>query len=271
MSFYKSKTIMIPHFAMIERLETRRLFATLSLATGTVFITGTSGDDVITITINPTGTFIDPTTNLPVTGPAVSITENGVLFEFKDSDVNEFLIRTFDGNDTVSIDNQKIDLPCTIFAGSGDDNIASGDGPDSIFGEDGFDQLFGRAGIDSIHGGQQGDFVLGGDDDDIIFGGRGHDVLLGGIGTDFIYGRGGNDVLWGNGTLVLDQSSNLLFGDDGNDTINAYENGAFDTIYGGAGSDIGLVDGSHELTNAAIEDYQILLPPIDIFNPPPPS
>ncbi len=54
---------------------------------------------------------------------------------------------------------------------------------------------------------------------DVILGGTGNDVLSGGPGEDFIFGGPGNDVLTGG----LDrQASDLLFGEDGDDTFQIF-------------------------------------------------
>jgi Ca2+-binding RTX toxin-like protein len=253
----------------IERLENRRLLSASLDSQGKLSIFGTLGDDTITVFQNDTGTFIDDS-GMPQTGVTVSVLDNGVLREFEEAKVLEIFVQVFDGNDFVSLDEQDIDLPATMFGGAGNDTLISSTGDDSLFGESGFDQLVAKGGVDHMHGGAQGDNMDGGEGNDVMFGGRGHDFMIGHIGSDSIYGRAGHDELWGNGSVNVDTNPDLIFADDGNDTIFASSNNAFDTLYGGRGYDKAFADSTHELSNASIEEYRIIDNPIDIFNPPTP-
>ena len=102
---------------------------------------------------------------------------------------------------------------------------------------------------------------------DVILGGTGNDVLSGGPGEDFIFGGPGNDVLTGG----LDrQASDLLFGEDGDDTFQIIPdalpllNGSdqtfiptfSDQLYGGTGTDRVLyLGGDVDQAGQPVPDY----------------
>ena len=112
----------------------------------------------------------------------------------------------------------------------GADYFDSGDGNQAVFAGDGDDSVTGGAGDDQLN--------LG-DGDDISF----LSAMMGGIdpdqyaGDDIVHGDGGND------DIADSQGSNMLFGDDGDDTISGLENSVNDPdtpdlLDGGIGADI---------------------------------
>ena len=148
-----------------------------------------------------------------------------------------------------------------IKGGTGDDFVKSGPGDDRVWTGPGSQEgLFGGPGNDRLFGGPgERDGFLGGPGDDLMDGGRGSDVaeffdspqgvvvdLAGdtatGHGTDrlvSIEGAGGSnhdDVLLG------DEGSNLLVGQEGDDTIRAFGSGEEgELLVGGAGRNV--IDG----------------------------
>ncbi|MEH2265639.1 beta strand repeat-containing protein [Nostoc sp.] len=98
--------------------------------------------------------------------------------------------------------------------------------------------ITGTAYNDYLVGTYRDDTLSGGGGNDTIIGGAGNDVLSAGGGDSTLYGDTGNDLL-----SVFDSSvDNLLFGGDGNDSLNAsgeyYGFGSGDnTLYGGTGDD----------------------------------
>ncbi|MEH2363578.1 MAG: calcium-binding protein [Nostoc sp.] len=78
------------------------------------------------------------------------------------------------------------------------------------------------------------DLINGQKGDDIINGKSGNDFLRGGAGNDTLIGGTGDDILLDNSDLIGD---NLLYGDDGNDTLSAYGTFGNNTLKGGNGDD----------------------------------
>lgn len=135
-----------------------------------------------------------------------------------------------------------------ILTGSGAVNILNGvGGEDTIYGGNGNDQLLGGEGADKLISGDGGnDTIRGGAGDDAdlrggagadaIWGDAGADVLLGGSEGDTLRGGDDNDTLVGGtgGTGV-----DLMFGDDGTDTISydnsTYSASAFGNVAAGGG------------------------------------
>lgn len=132
-----------------------------------------------------------------------------------------------------------IDLrPVAIF-----DDIAQidgRDGNDTIYGAN-LNNNLGTSGIDTIFGGTGDDRIFGGSGDDTIDGGADFDYLDGGAGADTVNGGAGDDTIVASG-------SDVLFGDDGNDTFlarggaaNNYDGGlGFDTIRAAANGNIAI-------------------------------
>ncbi len=171
-----------------------------------------------------------------------------------------------DGNDIIS-------------ALAGDDVIATGAGRDAVLAGDGNDNVSGNAGVDTLLGEDGDDTLSGGVGDDILSGGAGtgdRAVFAGNVG-DFSLSAAGDgsavtitDNLTGDvdegtdrldGTfeqlqfagetlaltvgdatdqaLTADNSRNVIFGGDGNDTVTG--GAAADILFGGAGTD--TIDG----------------------------
>ncbi len=144
--------------------------------------------------------------------------------------------------------------------GDGDDYLRGYEGNDTLIGGYGYDQLVGEAGDDYLDGGSGGenDTLAGGDGNDSLIAVGGRSWLLGEAGDDTLHGTGylrggdGNDVLstpygstdplqanelaGGAGDDILTGSpGDLLFGDAGNDVLNATS--ATVLMAGGAGDD----------------------------------
>jgi hypothetical protein len=94
-----------------------------------------------------------------------------------------------------------LDVPMSIRAGWGDDQIVGGAGDDTISGGSGRDQLLGGAGSDFMVGNSGADFVNGGIGTDTELLGSGDDVAGWdpGEGNDVVLGQSGRDTLVFNG------------------------------------------------------------------------
>ena len=169
-----------------------------------------------------------------------------------------------DGNDRVFGD-EGHDL---LDGWSGDDYISGGVGSDTITGGNGHDGLSGGEDNDVIYGNAGHDTLWGSYGEDLLIGGAGRDHLAGGLGVDTASYFGGSAVTanllnhtenTGNASgdtynsienlkgsafadhLTGDNASNMLWGEEGNDTVIAGD-GA-DTVYGSWGDD-SLVGGN---------------------------
>ncbi|WP_346352891.1 calcium-binding protein [Azotosporobacter soli] len=115
------------------------------------------------------------------------------------------------------------------------------------------------------------DYIVGGGGNDTISGGAGNDALGGDAGDDKIYGGDGNDAIWddsgsnemhggaGNDKITADNgvADNLLYGEDGDDTLQAWAVGNT-VLDGGAGNDKLFLSGNGTMKGGAGNDsYQI--------------
>src|SRR5262245_36198193 len=98
---------------MIEELETRAL-RDATLVNGIITVTGTSGNDIVVVRVDPA----NPTQIL------VAFNDQGAA-AFKISDAAGISIDTGDGDDRIGFDqsNGAITLATTILAGAGNDKV----------------------------------------------------------------------------------------------------------------------------------------------------
>ena len=164
-----------------------------------------------------------------------------------------------------------------VFGGSGDDQMKGGEGADELFGENNNDYVEGGAGDDVVDGGAGNDNLIGGstdeaagniDGNDNIFGGTGDDLILGdngrigdvvsftggagndvinaGSGFDTVFGQGGND------TINAGANHDVVTAGDGNDTVHG--DGGNDTVLGNAGADSIFGDAGDDTLEAGTEN-----------------
>ena len=195
-----------------EKLEERLCFSavTFSLSGSTLTVTGTDGNDEITLVGDSTveivtatetiDTSIDPSglTNIRVHGRA-----GDDVITIDDSIVGASAhLYGDDGNDTLT----GTDFNDILYGYAGNDVIYGGDGNDNIAGHEGDDQLFGEGGNDTL---------TGFDGDDILDGGEGNDLINGHGGADQVSAGGGDDRVY------LDGDDTDVRGGDGNDSADA--------------------------------------------------
>jgi hypothetical protein len=216
--------------------------------------TGTAGND----NLNQTGD-TGPGTIVGLAGDDCIFTGSGLVTVSGDS-----------GNDTVILQTGNTG---TVNAGTENDIIADNGtaiGSMQLFGGDGADTIVApvATGALTLVGGNDSndgaDLIAGGHADDILFGNGGNDTLadgpaagrdtfVAGFGNDsvadpgggsLVFGNQGNDSIntsgqntsyggLGNDCLVINDSNNLMFGNEGADTINTAIGGSGDTIVGG--------------------------------------
>jgi len=182
------------------------------------------------------------------------------------------------GNDQIG-GNSGSTQPQDIHGLGGNDTLTGGFGNDSLYGDEGRDWLFGGngTGSDLLDGGDDADVLQAGGGNDVLYGGNGDDSLYGGDGDDTLHGGAGNDWLSGDGgadvvhgddgddsleaTANTDGRASALYGDagddrlvgsngserldggDGNDNLRNLGWGtAIDTVVGGHGDDVFMLD-----------------------------
>jgi Ca2+-binding RTX toxin-like protein len=189
---------------------------------GTLLITGTAGNDRITVE------------NL---ADRVRVTLNSATWDLLRKGVKRIEVHGGTGNDTIDIGPA---LPAArLYGDDGNDTISGGAGNDRIWSGFGDDMVDGRAGRDLLCGEDGADSLLGGDGSDTIYAGAGPDTLRGGAGSDKLRGEDGDDRIEGengNDRITGGPGSDILIGGAGNDTLNAKDT-ATDRIVTGLGID----------------------------------
>ena len=155
--------------------------------------------------------------------------------------------------------------------GAGNDRLAGSNGADILDGGAGNDELYGNVGADTLDGGAGDDRLDGHSGADTLDGGAGDDRLEGGDGADTLDGGDGEDavsyagshagvtvnlrtgeVSGGHATgdslqgfehIIGSEYTDMLIGDDGDNTI--WGNGGADVLDGGDGEDTVSYDGSN--------------------------
>lgn len=150
----------------------------------------------------------------------------------------------------------------TLPGSDGDDIISAHAGDDTVTGAAGDDLIYLGAGDDLV------DTRMGSDDDqgdDTIYGGAGDDFITDVTGSNTLYGNEGNDTLYsvdgfdlggGFGTLSERGTPDLLDGGAGDDQLLGDGD---DTLTGGAGSDIFLINETPQIDGetAVITDFNL--------------
>ena len=158
------------------------------------------------------------------------------------------------------------------FGGAGDDQMTAGDGAGALYGGAGDDLLTGEAGAggtDLLHGGSGDDTIAGGagseyldggehgldpaEGDDVIDGGAGDDTIRGGWGADSLSGGDGDDLIDHRGT----DEERIIAEEWHHDW---YEDGAADTLDGGAGDDTLVMSSGDVATGGAGADVFWIYP-----------
>jgi Ca2+-binding RTX toxin-like protein len=177
---------------------------------------GGLGLDMLNLSYNQTGVYVDLSTNQAVnlvTGESTRV----VGFEWV---TGSNLADQIYGDDQINL----------LRGLSGDDHIFGRGGNDVIEGGDGQDKLFGNAGNDTLGGGNGNDVLYGGSGNDVVEGEADNDILFGEDGNDAIQGQDGNDILKGG------NGNDQLYGQNGNDNLDG--GAGIDELTGGLGRDL---------------------------------
>lgn len=115
----------------------------------------------------------------------------------------------------------------TWYGYGGADYAEMRDCPDYVYGGAGSDELHGAYGVDHVYG-------ESGNDRPINCGDTRCGKLFGGADGDIVSGGGGSDDV---DDSQAGSDSDVLYGDDANDSVNGKDGDYFDVIRGGAGTD----------------------------------
>ncbi|MCE9562455.1 MAG: hypothetical protein K8U57_10420 [Planctomycetes bacterium] len=130
----------------VNLLEGRDCPSTVNIVNGTLTVTGTDGNDTITLRHTATTIIVDGTS-------------------YSNAGINRIVVSAGEGDDVIR-------------DGSGYGAfLYGGDGDDTIYGNGGNDKLYGSSGDDKLYGGA---------DNDIIWGGGGTDIVDGGAGVNTV-------------------------------------------------------------------------------------
>jgi hypothetical protein len=202
------------HSSRFESLEPRRLLSA-SVQGGTLLVTGTPGNDTITIDFNKQKSLYQ-----------VSI--NKSVQTFRARTVNAISVDAGAGNDSVIL-TPRVAINATLLGGAGNDTLTGGSSTDLI--EGGF-------GNDLLHGGNGNDLLYGDAGNDTLFGDAGNDTL-GGDANENLWFKGQSlpNFQTGDDSLNGGSGNDWLLGGFNSDTLRG-QNPGRDTLTGGSGNDI---------------------------------
>jgi hypothetical protein len=200
--------------SFIERLESRELLSAVNISHGAIIVTGSNGNDVLTISLTPGNK------KIAINYWEVAHMQNPTFKVIKAKGIKKIQVDMRGGDDSAGVSVANLPIRINIKGGTGNDELGADVKRGAV--------LDGGAGNDVINGGRGNDRLVGGAGNDNMGGGAGDDVIIGGAGNNNLKGEAGNDVLDGkNGTW------DTFSGDDGNDTAKADNGDGMD--YGGAG------------------------------------
>ncbi|HYE21461.1 MAG TPA: hypothetical protein VEA69_23640 [Tepidisphaeraceae bacterium] len=221
----------------VESLEGRAMLSA-TLVGGVLTVVGTGINDQINISAAArVGKITVSEKTTVVSGNVTTITNLGTT-AFDVALVKSVVVRTGDGNDTVTLTGSKTKpylLPSTLEGGAGHDSLSAGGGTDVLRGGIGNDRLTGNGGNDSAYGESGDDRLFGNDGNDRLYGGFGLDSITGGLGGDLLDGGANNDKLYADD------------GVRGNDTV---EGGGADITKSKTSGDSATVDVWDLVTNS---------------------
>jgi Ca2+-binding RTX toxin-like protein len=202
-------------------------------------IRGTSGDDVISL-VSANG------------GKRVAVTVNGVgRGSFLVSSISRLLVYAGAGNDTVDVANA-VRLGAELRGEGGNDTLRGGGGNDLLLGGSGDDRLEGRRGRNVFVGGMGADVLVGSGDKGSYS--DGSDLLIGGVLSHEADTLAMLQVVteWSSSRTYAQRTARLAAGTDGLPRLDAttvLDDGAADTLTGGAGVDWFFSMGGDVLTD----------------------
>ena len=217
-----------------------------------MLITGTTGGTAITqIEFNSVA---NVTIDTGVRDGAIATSDDTITFASNSLDaagLQNLIIRTGKGNDTLTVTGPDISLPVTggafwFLGGGGADRLtAVGDANWDLNGTRLVSSLGGRIQHDDIEkatltggAGNNNISAVGFLGDATLDGSNGNDLIRGGFGNDTIFGGVGNDRVWagdGDDSVFGQDGNDQLYGEAGEDTLNGA--GGLDRLFGGDDDD----------------------------------
>lgn len=187
--------------------------------TGNVIVNTGTGDDDVTITLDPK------------TGEQI-VTVNGVPYRYPAG--AHITVRAGEGNDTIEVPpGTRVNV--VLLGGDGDDTVRGSQKDGEVHGSGGNEQILGGEGDDTIDAGEGNDRVSGGSGRDYITAYTGNDVVNGGTGDDAIYGGSGDDRILGGDDTISAANADAA-GGTGRDYLEGGRGN--DLLDGGAGADV---------------------------------
>ncbi|KJZ21738.1 Hint domain-containing protein [Tritonibacter mobilis] len=179
-----------------------------------------TGLDNVTITYDQTDPTWDGSTSESGTATYTNDAGQTVTIHFSEIEHvydRDGIVEGTSGNDSIDIgymgdpDGDRVDAgdntagnnDDVIQAGAGDDTVSSNLGNDSVDAGDGNDSVLGGSGADTLSGGAGNDTLEGNDGDDQLTGGEGSDSLVGGDGDDYLLAGAGDTVSGGSGDDLI--------------------------------------------------------------------
>jgi hypothetical protein len=160
----------------LEAMEARQLLSAAFIeAGGRLVVRGTSGNDQITISRDPSNT------------ADIKVVLNGASMDFASKFVTQVRVEAGAGNDLVQADASKGAIAQGMFflGEAGNDTLFTSTANDALLGGGDSDVLIAKAG---------NNYVNGGDGSDKLFAGTGNDTLIGEGGTDHFSDAGGKNT-----------------------------------------------------------------------------
>ncbi|MGA2231470.1 MAG: putative Ig domain-containing protein [Tepidisphaeraceae bacterium] len=230
---------------------------TASIVNGELKVTGTSGPDVISVTLNGAGT------KLKVTGNGSS------AGSFKLSALTGIHINGGPGADSITI-GSSITLPATLLGNGGADTLIGGGGDNVEIGGPGGDSLVGGAGTNLLVPDQNASFVTGPAGNDTLDGGTGFSIADFSRRTDALtLSNNGvadsGDTTQGEGDDIMANVS-AIWGGSGGNTITGATGGEFlsggagaNSVHGGGANDLLVGGGGNDTVIVAAEPVSLYL------------
>ncbi len=239
-----AKPILLVAAAMVL-LSTQCYGQSVTLASGTVRIEGTSGNDRATVRKGARNQVI--------------VKLNRKVFRFAGMDVLRIQFYGYQGNDYFF---NNSNLPAQASGGMGDDYLFASTGTADFFGESGDDILVGGSQRDFLFGNAGSDLIFGNAGNDLIYGDEmfytllrrdvqegenfnederfeaGDDLIYAGAGNDYVEGNGGDDRVYagsGNDVVKAHSGNDRVFGSSGDDCLEGGDGDDF--LNGGSGAD----------------------------------
>ena len=173
-------------FSTVECLELRQMFSVGVLGgDGVLSVKGTTGNDQITIALDPSNT------------AEVRVTLGSQSSDFSAAKVKTVKVDGDRGNDSIKLDESKGHVKAGMYflGGAGSDTLVSGTSNDALLGGGENDVLYTTGGNNLLNGGDGSDKLFSGNGNDTLIGEGGNDQITDSGGTNSVVGVSRSDVV----------------------------------------------------------------------------